>query len=278
MKTIVTHLSPDIDAITSVWLLRRYLPEWDNAQVAFVNAGDTQGGKAPDDDPDIIHVDTGFGRFDHHDTDEHVSASMRVLEFLIEEKHVYANHKHVLERLIDVVTDIDHFKEGTIEGAGDDFYDLYITSILYGFRNMTTDDTEIVHFGSQMIEAAFYSLQQKVRAEKEIELGMIFESKWGKSLALETTNTHPCWVALKQGFQLVVMKHSKRGNVRVMKLPDIGETFEELYDALAKKDPWASWFYHSSGSMIINGSGIKPDAVPSKLTLRQVVNLLKIKA
>lgn len=275
MKTIVTHRSPDVDAITSIWLIRRYLPDWEHAKTEFVDAGETLHSMDPDSDEDIIHVDTGFGRFDHHATSDHTCASRLVLEFLIEKKYVYTNHRMVLDRLIDVVTDLDHFREGTIEGAGDDFYEFYITNILYGFRSMTSDDTEMVHFGSQMVEAAFFSLQQKMRAEKEIELGLIFKSPWGRSIALETTNTHPCWVALKAGFQLVVMKHVKKGNVRIMKLPDIGDTFEELYETLVKKDPAATWFYHSSGSMIINGSGIRPDVVPSKLSLRQVVNLLK---
>ncbi len=39
MKIIVTHMSPDWDAITSVWLLKKYLSGWQEADVRFVPAG-----------------------------------------------------------------------------------------------------------------------------------------------------------------------------------------------------------------------------------------------
>jgi len=39
MKIIVTHMSPDWDAITSVWLLKKYLMGWQEAEVRFVPAG-----------------------------------------------------------------------------------------------------------------------------------------------------------------------------------------------------------------------------------------------
>ena len=40
MKYIVTHTSPDMDAIASVWLLKKFLGGWDKAEVKFVPAGD----------------------------------------------------------------------------------------------------------------------------------------------------------------------------------------------------------------------------------------------
>ena len=40
MKIIVTHASPDWDAITSIWLLKRFLPGWNTAEIRFVPAGE----------------------------------------------------------------------------------------------------------------------------------------------------------------------------------------------------------------------------------------------
>ncbi|MDO8657462.1 MAG: hypothetical protein Q7K55_01880 [Candidatus Levybacteria bacterium] len=40
MKIIVTHNSPDLDAIASVWLIKRFLPGWNEAEVKFVSAGE----------------------------------------------------------------------------------------------------------------------------------------------------------------------------------------------------------------------------------------------
>ncbi len=67
-KTLVTHIFPDLDAVTSLWLFDRYDDDFDKAKLEFVPAGGTFGGESVDSDPDIVHVDTGLGRFDHHHT------------------------------------------------------------------------------------------------------------------------------------------------------------------------------------------------------------------
>ena len=80
MKIIVTHINPDQDAISSVWLVKRFFPGWDKAEVKFVPAGKTLNSNSPDNDPEIIHVDTGLGKFDHHTTgDKTVCAAVKVL-------------------------------------------------------------------------------------------------------------------------------------------------------------------------------------------------------
>jgi len=40
MKIIVTHTSPDLDAIVSVWLVKKFLPGWQDVKFEFVSAGD----------------------------------------------------------------------------------------------------------------------------------------------------------------------------------------------------------------------------------------------
>ena len=69
MKTIVTHVSPDLDAIASAWLLLRYAPKFENAQVVFVNTGNPD--RAVLAQADAV-VDTGgtynpyLHCYDHH--------------------------------------------------------------------------------------------------------------------------------------------------------------------------------------------------------------------
>ncbi len=55
MKTIVTHLSPDLDAIASCWLIKKYLTDWDSAEIRLVPAGTTLNNEPPDDNKEIIH-------------------------------------------------------------------------------------------------------------------------------------------------------------------------------------------------------------------------------
>jgi len=40
-KTIVTHLSPDLDAIGAIWLLKKFASEFADAKVEFVPIGKT---------------------------------------------------------------------------------------------------------------------------------------------------------------------------------------------------------------------------------------------
>ncbi|MFN3374909.1 MAG: hypothetical protein ACK44M_15270, partial [Chloroflexus sp.] len=67
--TIVGHLAPDLDCLTAIWLLMRFGPAKD-ADLQFVPAGRTWRDQPVDSDPHIIHVDTGGGRFDHHQTND----------------------------------------------------------------------------------------------------------------------------------------------------------------------------------------------------------------
>ncbi len=70
-KIIVTHISPDFDGIPAIWLLRKFHPEFKSARVELVPAGDNTFGNQPvDSDPDVLHVDVGGGKFDHHKTNE----------------------------------------------------------------------------------------------------------------------------------------------------------------------------------------------------------------
>src|SRR5579884_3230626 len=81
MKIIVTHASPDMDAITSVWLINRYLQGWEDAEIKYVPAGQRYKSQVPNPksqvetiekigEDEVIHVDTGLGPLDHHQTSD----------------------------------------------------------------------------------------------------------------------------------------------------------------------------------------------------------------
>jgi len=91
MKLIVTHFSPDLDALTSCWLIKRFLPGWKKAEIKFVAAGSTFNNQPPDLDKNIIHVDTGMGKFDHHQTSNYTCAAKKVFLFLKNEGFIERN-------------------------------------------------------------------------------------------------------------------------------------------------------------------------------------------
>src|SRR4029079_6193017 len=102
MKIIVTHTAPDLDAVTSVWLLKRFLPGWEEAKVEFVPAGSRRQGTKPGpeveepiekyNEDEVIHVDTGIGRLDHHQTaDDKVCGASRTWDFVRENSNEFKN-------------------------------------------------------------------------------------------------------------------------------------------------------------------------------------------
>ena len=135
MKIIVTHLSPDLDAITSVWLIKKYLPDWNDAQIKFVPSGTTLDDQLPDSDKNIVHVDTGMGKFDHHQTNNYTSATKLVYKYLagrdlIEEKEIKA-----LEKIVEYVNSTDHFAEVFYSEPDSDRYDFMIRQLVDGLSN-----------------------------------------------------------------------------------------------------------------------------------------------
>lgn len=275
MNTIVTHMSPDLDAIASVWLIKSFYPQFNTATVVYVPAGKTFNNMPADQDPSIIHADTGLGRFDHHQNNEYTCASEKIFNYLKDQELLKTHQIEPLERLVEVITFFDHFGESKLPDADSDTYDFLIIGIIDGLKMLYQDDAKITALGCELLDGLLQTFTNKVFAEREIKHGLIFDSPWGKTLAIESDNEEAVRVAQKQGFDMVVRKSKKKGFVRVKLLPKITETLQRLYDELVKKDSKATWYYHASGHMVLNGSSKNPDAIPTVLSLADIVTVVK---
>lgn len=269
MKTIVTHMSPDLDAISAVWLLKRFLKGWGTARLIFVPAGKTLDDSAPDSDVDTIHVDTGLGKFDHHQSNSFTCAAALVLNYLQGHNAFKDIESAALDRLVAIVTDYDHFRIIFYNDCDNDIYDFSIESAIEGLKS-SLSDTELVEHGLSMLDGVYKSFFNKVLAEKELRKADIFSSSWGKSMAIITENKYTAELAQKKGYCLVVTKSAKTGHVRIKTRPDVKKDLFDLFERLKKLDPKASWFYHASGHMILNGSLKNPSTIPTILNISQV--------
>ncbi len=262
MKTIVAHIGPDLDAITAIWLVKKYFPGWEEASMAFVPAGKTLKDLPPDDDPEIIHVDTGFGRFDHHQSNEDTCASRLVYDEIVKTRSEDA----ALDRLTKVVNDIDHFREVFFPDPTSDLWDMGIVSAIDGWRLLYGEGPlKIVALGMDALDGIYKTFQNKVWAEKEIkEKAIEFDTMWGKAFGIETTNDEVVHLGQKMGYSLVVRKDPNKGYLRIKALPKDEIDLTGLYGILTKAEPDATWFLHASKKMILNGSSKNPDMRPSK--------------
>ncbi len=272
VKTIVTHIGPDLDAIGAIWLVKTFFPGWEEAALGFVPAGKTLNDLPPDDNPEIIHVDTGFGKFDHHQTDADTCACRLIYDEIAKTKTDPA-----LDRMTLMINDIDHFREVFFPSPTSDFWDFSIIAQIDGWRLLYADDPmKVVALGMESLDGIYKTFQNKVWAEKEIkEKGVEFQTKWGKALGVETTNDETVHLGQKMGYVVVVRKDVNKGYLRIKALPKEEIDLTPLYETLKNGEPEATWFLHASRHMVLNGSSKNPQFRPSKKSLQEVIELIK---
>lgn len=304
MKIIVTHTAPDWDAIGSVWLLRKFLPGWNDASVEFVPAGQrkdrTLGHGNDENDPiekigndEIIHVDTGLGPLDHHQTsDRAISGTSRVWDYVrsinpefhknkSEESDRVADREQAIDRIVRYIVDTDHFKEVFFENPSADYHEFNILGILEGLKLYKPDEDDYyVAFGIEVLESLVRTFENRLWAEQEIEKALKFETRWGAGMAFETINDTVLKLAQKKGTVLVVRKDPRKGYVRIKARPEDEKMDKNIdltlaYEKLSKIDPDATWFLHVSKKMLLNGTPKNPKMVPTKLSLQEIVNVLE---
>lgn len=279
---LVTHHSPDLDAITAVWLFKRFDAQgFAHAKVTFVNPGQVlsaneaaQFEAAPHE---VVHVDTGMGEFDHHQPDrgqQYLSATKLVFDHLANLHPELAADKP-LKTLVSFVTDVDQFAEIEWPDAANPRYQLMIQELIHGLERQPdhTDLTQL-EFGMKMLDAGYAVLSEYHQAEEELEFkGEVFALATGTGIAIETGNDATIKLAQKQGHTLVIKKDPKTGNIRIKIRPDTSFDLSLLRDKILELDREGTWYYHPSGRMLLNGSDKHRDQKASALTLSQVQKL-----
>ena len=274
-KTIVTHVSPDFDGIPAIWLLKKFHPDFKGANLAFVPAGATYNNEPVDSNPDIVHVDTGMGKFDHHQSAAFTCGAQLIFEWLVKEG--YIKDDEAMARLVKVLTELDHGYDNYMwPDPANDRYEFMYHNVLSGWR-MTTplSDEKSVVLVIDGLEAIYKLLQAKVKGEKEIEGGKKFKTRWGEGVAVYSGNNMILDLAIKGGFALAATKDPNRGNVRITgsnnKKVDLTKAYEMILDA----DKVGSWFLHSSKVLLRNGSSRNPTMKATKMELDEVIGILE---
>src|SRR3989344_6619302 len=304
-RYIVTHANPDLDAVCAVWLIKRFWNGWETSETMFVPAGETPESyrkKASDaylyegdlTDAEIVHVDTGMGMFDHHQAHSDTCAAKIIFgslvdaqengtgqynsDILIQPRHF---NKEVLQRLTDEVNDIDHFRQVYYPDATADRHQFMLVDILDGLNLLYNEtgngDIQVVDHGMVALDAIYRVLQNKANAENEIASGdkLTVKTRYGKAAGFTTGNDAVLDMAQKMGYVIVVRKDPKKSYVRIKSLPEKGIDLTPVYETLKHDDPQATWFLHSSKSMVLNGSTKNPTMKPSRLGIQEIMQIIK---
>lgn len=313
MKTIVTHNSPDLDAVTSSWLIKRFLPGWEDAEVVTVPAGTRINTERATSDviehldgKEVIHVDTGLGPLDHHQImDENMCAAKLAFEYVKDKSEELKGNEHktdAVKRLVEYVVNDDHFQEVYYPDPASDVYEFSLVSLVAGIKDQyPRDDQTCLRFSFDLLDVVIHKLEDRMWAEEEIKnKGIQFNTRWGKGLAIETINDEVLKLGQLMGNVITVRKDPKSGAVRIKARPakreqatdesphvkpdlpvdrghmsNVDVDLTPVYEKLFKMDPNATWYLHVSKRMLLNGSTKNPKMRGSKLALADVVEVLQ---
>jgi hypothetical protein len=283
MKLLVTHRAPDIDAITSVWIFKRFDPEhFADAKIEFVDAGGSLSKDRAQSlgflDEDIVHCDTGHGPYDHHQSDramERVCASSLVFDEISKHNKAAAND-WALQQIVEFANADDHFEDFFLKDRSSVRHLFNLRWIISGAeKSGLHDDESQIAFGFKMLDSIYASLRERYRADDEMKReGIQFESKWGKGIAVLTANQSVTRFGQLEGNFIVVQKDPKRGgvNIKAAPIPEIDLT--PLYEKIKAKDTIGTWYFHGGRHMIINNSS-RAQHKPTKLSLQQIIEMIQ---
>jgi hypothetical protein len=283
MKLIVAHKAPDTDAITAVWVLRRFDPaNFADAKTAFVQSGKTitdeereQIGISAED---TVHVDTGLGEFDHHQPErgmQRVSAASLVHDYIVQ-RHPEHAKDWALQQIVEFALAEDHFESFFWDEMKLPRGSFSLPAILRGleYTGLHDDDSQL-QFGMKCLDGAYASLKLWHAAEETIlKRGQEIQSKWGKTLLIKTSNETVIKVAQLMGYMLVIQKDKNRGNIRIKAAPYKEMDITKLYERIILHDTIGTWYFHPGRRMLLNGSH-HADQKPSPLTLEDMVAILE---
>lgn len=283
IRVLATHQNPDLDAIGACWLFMRFdRQHFSQVEYYFVNAGEemsdeTLAAKGLRRDQ-VVHVDTGLGPFDHHQPDNTLrdSATLRVYNYLLTKYPDYANNE-ALKRVVMFINDTDHFGSCYWPEADNDRYLFMLEEILNGLRSVRHfSDYELLEFGMVCLDGVLAATKEFVAANEDLAHKTIeFETRWGKAIAIENQNDEVVKLAQKRGSALVVRKDSEKGHIRIKAIPDRGFDLTPIFEAIKKIDTVGTWYMHPSKTMLLNGSRKHAGQVPTSLSLKQVIDLIK---
>ncbi|PJE69198.1 hypothetical protein COU96_01015 [Candidatus Shapirobacteria bacterium CG10_big_fil_rev_8_21_14_0_10_38_14] len=275
MKKIITHLNPDLDAVTSVWLIKRFLPGWQGAEIGFAESTvSVEKAKEINQNPDILYVDVGRGKLDHHQTDKYLSAAKLCLNYIKPTGHL---DQQTLQSLVAVVTQIDNARDLKWEEVGKERYQFYLHTLIDGLRSLAKSDQQVMEFGFRALDAVLLNLKNKIRAEEELKEGREFQTLWGKGVAVESANKHVLWRGEIQGYALVVKKDPETGGVQIYSRPDSKVDLTGAYNKFRRLDPDSDWFLHASKRLLLNQASVNPNMRPTKLSLEKIIEVLRKK-
>lgn len=276
-KTLVMHKNPDLDAIMSSWLFVRFnQSRYGDAELVFIPAGTTYKALPVDSEPDVVHVDVGLGRFDHHQPNApKTCGSKLVYEFLIEDGLISPTDT-ALAVMIDYAMEIDHFMDCFWPEGQESRFAFTLSEIIPSLHRLQIYDNEaVVRMGYGYLDAAYQRLKDWEKGKRAIAAGTKFDSLWGKGVLVSTGADDVSKVAQRMGYDMVVITDPEKGYLKIKLRPDNKHHLRPIYDKITKLENPARWFYHNSGLMLFSGSDKGSAKEQTELTPAAILEIIR---
>jgi hypothetical protein len=237
-----------------------------DAEITFVPAGRTLDGCLPDANPEVVHVDTGGGRFDHHHTtDTTLSAAELVRREL-------APKDEALRHLVDQVTRIDHAE--AYPGRQQVFFN--INDLIAGYNALYPNRPH--HVAQAMLanlDAWYEHELRQVRMEHAFARRLEFDTRWGLGIAMQSDDGGSSRLAYSHGAVLYAYR-DRRGYMGVAAQQRSDVDLEAIYHDLQRCDSLADWYLHPNHRLLLCGTPKAPPRQCSALSLKELVDMLKV--
>jgi hypothetical protein len=269
MKTLVTHVRPHLDDICAMWLMLRYASEARGAKLEFI-VTNAVGGKVKDD-PDYIYIGVGRGKYDEHKGDVGQCATTLVFNDLKGRATWDDIERRALERIVAWVLEEDTGKLSDIP-----YREFSVPLILQGEYAVTDRDSKAVtELGIRILDALFSTQKNMVRLDDDWAQRIEFDSRFGRAVAMSSFAREVENHAYAKGFDLVVFVNPDMTYHNIRAKAGTAIDLTSVHEDLKKREPEAGWYFHHSKKMLICGGELAPDVKPSKLTLEQMIELVR---
>ncbi len=237
----------------------------EDAELLFVAAGSTLANRPPDDDPRIVHVDTGGGRYDHHQVDDmHLSAAELV-------RRDVAPDDRALMRMVDQVTRLDNARASSREGM---FFN--INDLINGYNVLYPTRPHHVALAMLANFDAWYEHETRMlRLEQAFARRLEFRTRWGLGIAMQSDDGGSSRLAYERGAVLYAYRDG-RGYMGVAAQSRSPVDLEPVYVDLKQVDPQADWYLHPNRRLLLCGTPKAPPRIPSRLSLEELVAVLRV--
>lgn len=274
-STIITHTKPHLDEIMAIWLIRRYFAGFSRARVKFISAENGGADKInPDQDPKTLYIGVGRGKFDEHRGLVANCASSLVWRNIKRNKKKEERRKieiMAVDRLVEYVLREDTGK--LVEMTDRTFS---VQNILWGYYdNHKKSSEKMIEFGQTIIDSLFLQQLTLADLEQTWKKKKIFQTKWGKAVALEADEKGLSGLAFQKGYELIIGVNPKNGYHGFRAKAQGKVDLTEIYQKIKEIESEADWFLHQSKKLLLCGGDVAPKARKSKLNLEEMISLVR---